>query len=343
MAGKTTFPRLKQALTRGAVEPVYVLAGEEDWFHDEALALLEAAALDEAAAGINRESLRGPETGIHAIVDLASTYPMGPGRRLVVVREADALKPEGIEALKEYLASPNPRTCLVFSDVSFDQRRSLWKTLSAGATVLDCQPLADGSQVAAWAKDRLQARGYGLSQELAEAIGAGLAGAGLKRLDAELQKLMSAIGAPRPVQAADLAILAEVPRIGDAFEAARAALRGERGAAVRGIRALLEEGEEAPMLLGAFAWYARTALKARAAADRRTPPRDLMPLYALKPGQVERMRDEVGPVPEKMLREAVALCLETDRGIKGGGARDPANAFERMVHRLARARARRPR
>ena len=341
MAARLTFARLRQALTRGAVEPVYVLTGEEAWFHDASLALLETAALDPAGGGINRQAFRGPESGLHEIVDLASTYPMGPGRRLIIVRQADGLKPEGIEALKGYLASPNPRTCLVFADESFDQRRALWKTLAAGAAVVDCAPLADGTAVAAWARDRLQGRGYGLSPELADAIGAGLAGAGLQRLDAELQKLMSAIGSPRPVLAEDLAILAEVPRVGDAFQAARQALRGDRGAAIAGLRALLEAGEEGPMVLGAFAWYARTALKAKAASDRRAAPRDLMALYALKPGQVERMRDEIGPASEAMLREAVALCLETDRGIKGGGAKDPANAFERMVHRLARSRARR--
>ena len=339
---RLTFPRLRQALLRGHVDPVYLLAGEEAWFHDEGLKLIEAAALD-AAAGINREAFRGSETTLFEIVDLASTYPMGPGRRLVVVRDADALKPEGIEALKAYVARPNPRTCLIFSDLSFDQRRSLYKTLAAGATAVDCAPLADETAVAAWARDRLQARGYGLSPELAEAIGLGLAGAGLQRLDAELQKLMSAIGSPRPVEAKDLAILADVPRVGDAFQAARMALRGDRGGAVRSLRALLDAGEEAPMILGAFAWYARTALKARAASERRVAPRDLPALYALKPGQVERMREEIGPVPEAMLREAVALCLETDRGIKGGGAKDPANAFERMVHRLARSRARRTR
>ena len=337
---RTTFPRLRQALTRGQVDPVYLFTGEEAWFHDEGLRLLEAAALDEAAQGINRQAFRGAETTLFEIVDLASTYPMGPGRRLVLVREADGLKPDGLEALKAYVARPNPRTCLVFSDTSFDQRRSLYKTLAGGATVVACEPLADETAVAAWARDRLQARGYGLSTELAEAIGIGLAGAGLARLDAELSKLMSAIGSPRPVEAGDLAILADVPRVGDAFQAARQALRGDRGAAVRSLRALLDAGEEAPMILGAFAWYARTALKARAASERRAAPRDLMALYALKPGQVERMREEIGPVSEGMLREAVALCLETDRGIKGGGAKDPANAFERMVHRLARRRGR---
>jgi hypothetical protein len=59
---------------------------------------------------------------------------MGPGRRLVVVREADALKPDGIEALKAYVANPIPHVHRLQR-----RRRSISgarsdKTLAAGAT-----------------------------------------------------------------------------------------------------------------------------------------------------------------------------------------------------------------
>jgi DNA polymerase-3 subunit delta len=332
-----TFPALRQALQRGRVEPVYLLTGEETWFHDEAIRLLEEAVVPPEAAIVNRQAVRGPEIDLVALVDLAMTFPMGPGRRLVVVRQADALRPDGLEELKAYLEAPNPRTCLVFSDEGFDERRALFRALQAGAVRVDCLPIADPQTLATWARDRLRARGYGLSPELAEAIGTGLLGAGLQRLDAELQKLMSAVGAPRPIAADDLEILADVPRIADAFQAARATLGGRRGEAIRAIRALLEEGQEAPMLLGALAWSVRTALKTRAALERRTPPRDLQADYGLHPGRIDSFRGEAA-LPLRALRRAVALCLEADREIKGGGARDPLHAFERLVHGVARAR-----
>jgi DNA polymerase-3 subunit delta len=330
------FARLRQELLRGSIEPVYLFEGPEAWFHDEGLRLLESAAGIDA---MNRQVLRGRETGLHEVVDLASTYPMGSGRRLVAVRAASGLEPEGIEALKDYLARPNPRTVLVFVDEEFDRRRTLYRVLEAGALLVRCEPLAGEGAVATWIRDRLRERGYGLPPELAEAIAVGLQGAGLQRLAAEIDKLMSAIGPPRPVEAPDLAILADVPRVADAFEVAALALRGERGRAIRGARALLEAGEQPPAILGAISWYVRTALKARAAADRRVAPRDLPALYALYPGNMERFRAEVRGLTVGRLREAVRLCARADREIKGEGARDRANAFERLVHGLARAAA----
>jgi DNA polymerase-3 subunit delta len=330
------FARLRQEIVRGVVEPVYVLDGPESWFHDEAVRILEAAAV---VAAVNRHALRGPETGLHEIVDLASTYPMGPGKRLVVVRDAGKLDAAGIEALGEYLARPNPRALLVFSDEGFDRRRSLYRALESGAVVVRCDPVQGETALAAFIRERLRERGYGLAPELAEAIAMGLQGAGLQRTAAELDKLMSAAGVPRPIEAADLAILADVPRVADAFEVAALALRGERGAAIRGARALLEAGEQPPAILGAISWYIRTALKVRSAIDRRAAPRDVQTLYAINPGHLERFRVEVRHLPAARLREAVRLCARTDREIKGEGARDRANAFERLVHGLARAAA----
>jgi DNA polymerase-3 subunit delta len=337
MPATLRFAQFQQALLRGAAEPVYLLEGEELFFHEEAFRLLERAVVAPGAAGVNREALDAREIDADALLDLATTYPMGPGRRLILVRHAGGLKAADLEPLKSYLARPNPRTCLVFSDTAFDQRRATTKALQAGAARVDCAPLRDDAQRASWVRDRLRARSYAIAPELAEAIALGLPGAGLARIDAELEKLMSAIGAPRPVEPKDLEILADVPRVGSAFQVALLALQGRRGPAIGAVRALLEAGEEPPMMLGAIAWYLRNALKVRAALARRAPPRDLQALYGLHPGRVDQFRSELGQVSAAQLRAAVRLCAQADREIKGGGAKSPAHAFERLVHRIARA------
>ena len=182
----------------------------------------------------------------------------------------------------------------------------------------------------------MQGCGFGITPELTEAIAAGLAGAGLGRLDAELEKLMSSLSPPRPIEAADLALLANVPRVADAFHLARQTIRAARGPAIASLRALLESGEDPLMMLGGMSWYFRNALKARAAGDRRLPPRDMIAQYGIDPGRVDRFRGEIGSATPGDLREALRLCLQADREIKGLGARDPAHALERLVHRIGR-------
>ncbi len=335
MASSLSFPQFQQTLVRGRIDPVYTFDGAEDFFHTEGIRLLSAAAQPDGPTGIDRDLLRGSETTLARVLDDAATFPMVGDRRLIVVREADGLRYESADALKAYLADPNPKTCLVFSSPRFDRRRALWKALQAKSTRVECAPLHE-ARLAQWIRDRLRGRGYGLGADLAEGMAAGLAGQGLARLDAELQKLMSAVGAPRPIEPPDLEILAGVPRLGDAFGAAKAMVRGDRSGAIGAIRALLDAGEEPVMLLGGISWYVRTALKARAAAMRRLPPRETTSMYGLDPGRIERFNREVGGMTPDQLREALKLCLRADRELKGGGARDPAHAFERLIHKVGR-------
>jgi DNA polymerase-3 subunit delta len=336
-----TFAQFEQQVGRGAIAPVYLFEGGEPYFHAEGERLLAAAALPAGATLVDRDVLSGAATGPAAVLDLADTYPMGGGRRLVVVRAADALRLEEPEPLRAYLARPNPRTCLVFSDAVFDRRRSLYRTLERGAVRVDCGPL-DETALQAWVRERLRGRGYALSPDLAEAIAVGLGGAGLARIDAEIAKLMSAIGAPRPVEPADLRVLADVPRMEDVFRLAALVARGRRGEAIVSVRALLRAGEEPVRLLGALAWYFRNALRALAAGRRRLPPRETAALYGLDPGRMARFRAEVGPATAADLQAAVTLCLRMDGELKGLGARDPAHAFERLVHLVGRRVARAP-
>jgi hypothetical protein len=55
-----------------------------------------------------------------------------------------------------------------------------------------------------------------------------------------------------------------------------------------------------------------------------------------------RFRAEIGRATVGDLEAALALCLRMDGELKGRGARDPAHAFERLIHRLGRRVARAP-
>ncbi len=332
------FTQFRESLRRGSIEPVYVLEGEEVFFHDEAIRLLGGAAFPGGASSVDRESVRGSEASLAEVLDLASTYPMSGGVRLIVAREADTLRSETADALRSYLARPNPKSCLVLSDLKFDKRRAVYKALLARAVFVDCFPL-DEPRTALWVKERLRDSGFGISNDLADAVAAGLAGEGLGRLEGELAKLMTHIGEPRPVQAGDLSILASVPRVETAFMVARHVLQGKRGEAIASARALLRSGEEPVRLLGGMSWYFRNALKARAASARRIPVREIGPAYGLSPDKVGQFRGEIGETSAEDLRKALAWCMRVDRELKGMGARDPANAFERLIHAIGRRAA----
>src|SRR6266487_6776376 len=136
-----SFARFQESLKAGQVAPAYLFEGEEAYFHDEGIRLLEKTAVPEGSLAMNRDVVRGDEGSLARLLDLAQTYPMGSGRRLIVVRDADALRADDPGPLRAYLRAPNPRTCLAFTDVKFDRRRALYRVLADQATRVDCGPL----------------------------------------------------------------------------------------------------------------------------------------------------------------------------------------------------------
>lgn len=335
MPASLSFEKFQETLKQRRIAPAYLFEGAEVHFHDEGIRLLEAACVPGDALSIDRESLRGGETSLTAILDLASTYPMGDGLRLVIVRQAGEVRCEDAAPIKAYLKAPNPKACLVFSDPGFDRRRILYRALLELAVRIDCAPL-DEARTAAWVRERLRGRGFGISADLASAVASGLSGAGLARVSSEMDRLMNALGSPRPIEASDLALVADVPRVQDAFRLAAHIARGERGEAIGIARALIRSGEEPVKLLGGISWYFRNALRARAAEARRLPPHETTRLYGIDRGRIERFAREIGPASVADLREALVLCLRTDRELKGQGARDPLHALERLVHQAGR-------
>ena len=261
MGATSSLAQLTKSLNSGRIEPVYLFEGEEDFLHEEGIRRIDEAVFGGGDPGFDRDLLRGDEATLAEILDRASTYAMGGGRRLIVVRAAGRLPVDDAAGLKGYLANPNPMTCLVFSDPKLDRRKALYRTLQTGAARVDCSPY-DERRMTQWVREKLQARGFSISSELAETITAGLISDGLGRLNAELDKLIGSFASPREIEPDDLALLVNVPRTGDAFLLAQQILSGDRARAVTSLRALLAAGEEPVMLLGGMSWYFRNALKA---------------------------------------------------------------------------------
>ena len=96
----------------GRVAPVYYLMGEEDYYINELGEFLTNTLLKPEERDFNLDIVYGADTTIAQVVELAQAYPMMADRRVVVVREAQALR--SLDALEDYLKQPNPTTVLVF-------------------------------------------------------------------------------------------------------------------------------------------------------------------------------------------------------------------------------------
>lgn len=226
----------------GSLPPVIVLVGEEDLLLEETLDLLLEHAVDPATAEFNRDVLHGEDLKGEELFVLAGAYPMMAERRLIAVRGWDRAPASVQEDMARYCAAPSATTCVVLCARSLDKRRKAVKTLLQKAEVHEFKPL-DGGRLPRWMSERCAREGRELPAASAAQLAEQLAGAPLRLVAMELDKLLLLVPEGGRIGEAELADALGVDQGADAFALQDAILRRESARALAILTALLRNPE----------------------------------------------------------------------------------------------------
>ena len=178
---------LRDTIKRRAFDGAYYIFGEDDYQKDDAVRQLLDAALDPGSRDFNLDTRRGADLDAETLGILLSTPPMMAERRVVVIRDAGALKKDARKGLDEYLKRPSADTLLILTSPSGSKSDP---ALSGAATQLLFDPLT-GDRVPKWiahhATTEMGMRITGSAVELLQAA----VGSDLNQLAAEIDKLAS--------------------------------------------------------------------------------------------------------------------------------------------------------
>ncbi|HEX6052628.1 MAG TPA: DNA polymerase III subunit delta [Gemmatimonadaceae bacterium] len=108
MAASRAEKELHKAIQRRSFAPAYYLHGDDEYLKDERARELADAVVDPATRDFNLDIRRGGVLDAESLASLVATPPMMAERRMVMVREVNALKKDARAALDRYLASPAP-------------------------------------------------------------------------------------------------------------------------------------------------------------------------------------------------------------------------------------------
>src|SRR6185503_4669422 len=132
---------LRTAIKDLAFAPAYYFHGEDDYLKNEELRRLIDAAVDPATRDFNFETLRGTDIDAETLGSILGTPPMMADRRMVVIRDVNALKKDARAALDAYLKRPAPDLVLVLHSPTGVKPD---KGLLASASALEFEPLSGG-------------------------------------------------------------------------------------------------------------------------------------------------------------------------------------------------------
>lgn len=262
---------LRKRIASGDLDPVYLLAGDDEREKD-ALARALVETIDEGLRAFNVDRFHGGDVGIEEVLGAARIVPVMATRRIVVAvraermlqpaRESEAAR-RALEALEDYLAAPCPETTLVLSAAGLDERRRIVKQLRALAAVVRCGAPEDAAGVRRWIRERLDAAGRRADDAAVRLLG-DLAGRDTVRLQDALDRLLLFVDAGVTITAAHAREMLGPCASGatDDWAVARAIEQGAAGRALRELGLALDAGAVPHMVLGQLAWVARTKLAA---------------------------------------------------------------------------------
>lgn len=168
--------------------PVYLLHGEESYFIDEIVSIIENTALTESERAFNQTIFYAKDVEINSVVEAARRYPMMANYQVIVVKEAQGYKK--LDDFEAYFENPVPTTILVVSvkGKKVDGRSKLYKA-SKKHISFESKKLYEDSELPAWIKKFLQERGLKINDTNCLLIADHL-GSDLSKVANELEKLL---------------------------------------------------------------------------------------------------------------------------------------------------------
>lgn len=180
---------LRPALQDKQFSSAYYLHGEDEYLKEEALRALIDAAVDPATRDFNLDQRRGADLDAETLASLLGMPPMMAERRVVVIRDAPALRKDAKAALEKYLRSPAPDVLAVLTAPADAKDDKIFASLTVP---VDCKPLT-GAQIPKWIVGRAEKLEATISPAAVELL-QDTVGPDLSQLAVELDKLVSYCG-----------------------------------------------------------------------------------------------------------------------------------------------------
>lgn len=326
---------------KGKWRAVNVLVGSEAFLVERAVRYLRQACLGgQGVRGLNDDVFHGKGLRGAEVAATARTLPMMATSRFVLVRGAEAIAPEQLDAIAEYVAKPSPSTCLVVVGEKLDARSKLVKAVKALATedrgaYLVVEPLKGKSLdvfVAAEVKRRRCTIDRDAEAALVDAVGADLAA-----LDDAIERLSlfvaSSDGRGGHIDRRAVAEVVERVRVDTVWRLVDAVALRRRKQAFEAVGSLLSDREEPPRILFQIARQLRIVARMKQALDEGLTAEEAARRAGAPPFKARDLADAARKFSDEDLCRAFQVLARTDQALKGS-KREPGVLLEEAVLEL---------
>ena len=232
-------------------QPVYLLAGTEQFLKEETLAKIKSTFLDKESCDFNFNVFYAGTHAGEKILECARTTPFLGRKRLVLVYQVEDFSTSDKELILSYVRTPHRHTLLLLETQQTNLRQNFFNEICQYARVILCMPFKD-NQLFGWIKTQAKAKGKTI-EEKAQAVLVNNLGNNLKLLSNSLDNLILYIGEKKTIRAGDVERLVGRDLTTTAFELFDAIAIRNKSKALQVLDSLFKEGINSAQILGALA------------------------------------------------------------------------------------------
>jgi DNA polymerase-3 subunit delta len=320
------------ALKKGAILPLYLFFGEEEFLIQEAVDLIVKRVVDPGTRDFNFNVLHCRDMPASEIVALAQTLPFMSEKRLVIVKGIDEFKAADIEEITPYLRDPSPSTCLVMvSNQERYDKKPVITAVEAHGVVTRFFPLLD-REIISWIEGWARGRGLSLQRDAAQYLWQAV-GNDLRKIKNELEKVEIYLKERKTITLDDVKSVTGNFREYSSFDLAAALGQKNREKAFLILSRLVQEGEQPVGLLGGIAWNFRRLMHAKAMEAAGVGYEDIKRKLRVIFHQSASFREQMQSFSMEELRTAFEIFLSADKALKSSTINSRL-VLERMILRL---------
>ena len=312
------YRELQEAIRTDTAGGVYLFEGEEENLKHTAWNALRKHILPEGFEDMNETVLEAPETD--ALIAACETLPFFGERRLVTVRDQAGLntaRAETDDRLVDYLPRLPDTAVLVFYHVgSANGTRKLFKAIKACGRVVRFERMKE-AELGAWAVQAFRKHGVECPPAAANYL-VFTCGTDTGVLRNEIEKLASYVQEGQPVTEEDIRAIATPSVECTVFNLVDAVLDQHRAEAFRLLQELRRNGADDVLVLAMLLRQYRLMRQAQILRLEHKGPAETQSLLGMQDYAVRRLMRQTAATTGRIIRESLALCLNSEFAFKSG-------------------------
>jgi DNA polymerase-3 subunit delta len=325
------YQELIKEIEAGRIKPVYLFSGEENYLKEDVLRRIKETLIKPEFSQFNYDLLSGKEIGGRELLNKLLTLPIGEGKRLVVIRDAQKLNPSVREKIIEYLKSPSQTSCLVLWTPKIDLRKKFYTTIEKQGKSVIFYPLRN-RELSLWIKNYLSQRKKKISTPalnlLIERVGNNLG-----EMIGELEKLLIYIGKRNEINLEDVESLVGAVKSHTIFELTDAVGKKKEKEALGILSRMMDEGTSATEILYMIVRQFRLLLRTKALLEKKLSLAKISQALVQRPFVVKNLISQSKNFSLEKLIENFGNLLQAEVEIKSS-IKTPRMVLELLVLKL---------